>query len=246
MQLVPVKDFDEMSRVAAEKIIQQVRACDSLTLGLATGGTPLKTYQYLIQDFQENETTYKHVRTFNLDEYIGLSPDDPNSYHHYMNDHLFHHIDIPKENIHLPNGLAPNPQEEANRYENLIQKSGGIDIQLLGLGENGHIGFNEPGTSFQKRTHIADLTESTRKANARYFKSYKDVPTRAITMGINSILQSKEILLLASGKNKAAAINELFNSKQNKLWPVTALQTHKNVTIIADQEALSSIRSKVN
>ncbi|MRG87767.1 glucosamine-6-phosphate deaminase [Salinibacillus xinjiangensis] len=239
MKIIRVKDDREMSKQAARRIIEQVRQNPESTLGLATGGTPEGTYKELIKDYQENQTSYKQIRTFNLDEYVGLAPDDPNSYHFYMNQNLFDHIDIPSENIHLPNGLAEDLEAECQRYDDLIAELDGIDLQILGIGENGHIGFNEPGTSFQSHTHVETLTESTREANARYFESLRDVPTHALTMGISTILLSREILLMASGEHKAEAIYKLFYEDVDEQMPASILKTHDNVTLIADEQALS-------
>jgi glucosamine-6-phosphate deaminase len=216
-----------------------------MNLGLATGGTPKGLYDRLIQDHKEHGTFYKHVTSFNLDEYVGMKPQDPNSYHYYMADALFNHIDIDVSNTHVPNGLADTPEEECRRYDEMIQNHGGIDLQILGIGQNGHIGFNEPGTSFNSPTHIVTLEESTRKANARYFNSLDEVPTQAITMGIESIMKSKEILLLISGEAKAEAMYQLLNGEITEDFPASILKKHHCVTIIADQEALAKVSTTV-
>lgn len=223
--------------MAAAQIISKIHANPSLKLGLATGSTPTGVYKRLIQDHGENKTTYKQVNTFNLDEYIEISKKDPNSYHYFMCENLFDHIDIPLEQTHIPDGTAKDLEEECKRYEQFIQDHGGIDLQILGIGQNGHIGFNEPGTSFSSRTHIINLSESTRKANSRFFKSLEDVPRQAITMGIASIMASKEIFLLVSGASKAEALARLVNGEVSESFPATVLNSHKNVTIFADKEA---------
>ncbi len=241
MKIVQVKDYKEMSQKAAEVIIQKVKQENRINLGLATGGTPKGLYEAMIEDHRKNGTSYQHVTTFNLDEYIGLKEQDPNSYHYYMAESLFNHIDIPKFQTYLPNGLEDDYNHECERYDRLIKTLGGIDLQVLGIGQNGHIGFNEPGTSFQSSTHIVTLEESTRKANARYFNTLDDVPTHAITMGISSIMNSKEILLLVSGEEKADAMQKLLHGEVSEDFPASVLKRHSHVTIIADQKALSGV-----
>ncbi len=230
-----------MSHKAAQLIIEKIRSKPDMTLGLATGSTPKGVYDELIKDHRENGTSYEKITTINLDEYIGLPSSDPNSYRYFMNSELFNHLDIPLENTHLPNGTADDISRECQRYEQLIKDLVDIDLQLLGIGRNGHIGFNEPGTAFNSRTHVVKLAESTRKANARFFKSINEVPTHAITMGIASILDSREIILLASGSAKAEAIQQLVNGEPNEQFPASALKLHSNVTIIADEDALSLV-----
>lgn len=241
MNIIKVKNYEEMSRKAAEMIIEKVRRTPSTNLGLATGGTPVGLYDQLVQDHQRNGTSYKRVQTFNLDEYIGLSYNNPNSYRYFMNEQLFNHIDICPGNTHVPLGNTKDPQQECADYEALLKKHGGVDLQILGIGSNGHIGFNEPGTSFQSETHIIELTESTREANARFFKSMDEVPTHAITMGIASIMRSKEILLLISGEKKSDALTQLLQGEITENFPASILKTHPCVTIIADKAALGKV-----
>ncbi|WP_282035304.1 glucosamine-6-phosphate deaminase [Metabacillus indicus] len=241
MKLLEAKDHSEMSRLAADIILEQVRNKSNSVLGLATGGTVLKTYQELILNHKENDISFAQVRTFNLDEYVGLSIKHENSYHSYMQKHLFNHIDIQFSNTFLPNGEAEDLERECISYEAMIDHMGGIDLQLLGIGQNGHIGFNEPGTSFDSKTHIIKLEESTKLANSRYFNSLDEVPTHAVTMGISTIMQSKKILLLASGQHKASILHQLFKSDVTPDIPATILRNHPNVIIIADQEALSEL-----
>ncbi|MDC7771399.1 glucosamine-6-phosphate deaminase [Priestia megaterium] len=245
MNIIQVKNYSEMSAKAADMLISKLHEKPNMNLGLATGGTPKGLYDCLIQDHKEHGTSYKHVTSFNLDEYVGMKPQDPNSYHYYMADALFNHIDIDVSNTHVPNGLADTPEEECRRYDEMIQNHGGIDLQILGIGQNGHIGFNEPGTSFNSPTHIVTLEESTRKANARYFNSLDEVPTQAITMGIESIMKSKEILLLISGEAKAEAMYQLLNGEITEDFPASILKKHHCVTIIADQEALAKVSTTV-
>ncbi|WP_226038575.1 glucosamine-6-phosphate deaminase [Aquibacillus saliphilus] len=238
MRIVPVENYTTMSKAVASILLERIKQASKLTLGLATGGTPIQTYNYLIEDYKKNKTSYQHVSTFNLDEYIGLKSTDPNSYHYYMNDYLFSHIDIPKQNTNIPNGDAQNLQQECEAFEKKIQEHGGVDIQLLGLGSNGHIGFNEPGTPFDTSTHVVNLTEATRQANARYFNSIDEVPTQAITMGISSIMKSKEIVLLVSGEEKSKALKKLIDGEIDSSFPASILNNHEKVTIFADREAL--------
>ncbi|HAQ08854.1 MAG TPA: glucosamine-6-phosphate deaminase [Bacillus bacterium] len=238
MKLIKTKNYEELSHQAAGQIISRITSNPSLNLGLATGSTPTLVYKKLIQDHDENRTSYKKINTFNLDEYIGIPKKDPQSYHYFMCENLFNHIDIPLEQTHIPDGTAKDLGAECTRYERFIQEHGGVDLQILGIGQNGHIGFNEPGTAFTSRTHIINLSDSTRKANSRFFESLEDVPTQAITMGISSIMASKEIFLLVSGASKAQALLRLMNGEISEDFPASILQEHGNVTIFADEEAL--------
>ncbi|MCD7035354.1 glucosamine-6-phosphate deaminase [Metabacillus sp. GX 13764] len=241
MKLIEAKDYKEMSKIAADIMIKKVADNPAITLGLATGGTPLGIYSSLIDDHKENGTSYNGVTSFNLDEYAGLSGKDPNSYRSYMNENFFHHIDIQKENTFVPCGDAEDLQKACADYEALIKAHKGIDLQILGIGENGHIGFNEPGTSFDSETHVVQLTDSTRQANARYFSSLEAVPQAAVTMGIASIMKSKEILLLVSGKQKSEALKQLLNSSPDESFPASVLNKHPYVTILADKAAIAGL-----
>jgi glucosamine-6-phosphate deaminase len=241
VRILAADNYDDMSGKAAAIIISKVRHASRTVLGLATGGTPKATYEKLVQDHQKHYTSYQNVASFNLDEYVGLHSDDKNSYHYYMETHLFRGIDIPKDRCYLPDGLAEDIYAECRQYDELIDRFGGVDLQLLGIGENGHIGFNEPGTSFTSMTHVVDIEESTRHANARFFNDVSEVPTQAITMGIHNILQSREIVLLASGSSKAEAIARLFNEGIHPDFPASVLKNHRHVTVIADQDALSGV-----
>ena len=232
----------ELSLKAAQMVIKVVNDNPKAVLGLATGGTPKGTYEKLIKDHKENHTDYSNIQTVNLDEYLGIDPDDANSYRTFMKQHLFNEINIQEKNTHIPNGQVDNYENECQRYDHLIQDIGGIDIQLLGIGQNGHIGFNEPGTPFSETTHIVNLTHDTRKANARFFKDIKDVPSQAITLGIKNILESRLILLLASGENKAKAMARLLNGRDiSESFPASALHLHEHVVVIADEAALSLV-----
>ncbi|CDQ38991.1 MULTISPECIES: glucosamine-6-phosphate deaminase [Virgibacillus] len=241
MELLKVSNYDEMSERACSFIIEKINHTSLPVLGLATGSTPEGLYQHLIRSYQNDEASFNHVHTFNLDEYVGLPKADKNSYDYYMNEKLFKHIGIPREQTHLPNGNAPDLKQEASDYESLIQQTGNVDIQILGLGLNGHIGFNEPGTPFSSRTHVVDLDDSTREANARFFSSINEVPEQAITMGIETIMESNEIILLVSGESKAAALARLMDGEVSEDFPASILNRHPNVRIIADVAACSSL-----
>lgn len=241
MKLIRTENYAEMSLEAGKIIVDKIRSNPSLTLGLATGSTPKGVYDYLIQDHQANGTTYKQVKSVNLDEYIGLPAKDSNSYHYFMRQNLFNHLDINENHTHIPNGAVSDLEDECLRYEKLIKELGGIDLQILGIGQNGHIGFNEPGTSFTSRTHIVTLAQNTREANSRFFNTIEEVPTHALTMGIATILESKEILLLVSGEGKAEALLKFMNGEISEDFPASALNYHHNVTVIADRDALKYI-----
>lgn len=242
MNIVKMKDYQEMSKWSSEQVIDKIKTFDQLVLGLATGSTPEGLYQNLIDAYENQEVSFKNVITFNLDEYVGLAADDPNSYNYFMNEKLFKHIDIVPNQTHLPNGVATDIEQECRNYEALIEKAGEIDLQILGLGVNGHIGFNEPGTSFSSRTQMIELVEETIEANSRFFDHKEDVPTHAITMGIESIMESKEIILLASGKNKAEAVKQLVAGEITEDFPASILQKHPQVTIVIDEAAASLLK----
>ncbi|WP_051314743.1 glucosamine-6-phosphate deaminase [Alteribacter aurantiacus] len=242
MKVIRVRDYSELSQRAATYFINKLTQSHFGVWGLATGGTPKGMYKELIIQAEEKGVSFQNLHTVNLDEYVGLQPNDPTSYHSYMQEHLFQAIDIPSENIHIPNGMASDLEKECDRYEEMIKGLEKIDIQLLGVGENGHIGFNEPGTSFDSRTHVIQLESSTREANARYFDRLGDVPTHAITMGIQTIMEASEVVLLASGKNKAKSLHALLCEKEvTEDIPATILKKHPHVTVIADEEALSLV-----
>ncbi|MFD1020026.1 glucosamine-6-phosphate deaminase [Thalassobacillus hwangdonensis] len=233
MKTIIVENYQKLSAYAAEQIIKEVDGTDHAVLGLATGSTPVGTYEYL-RNFPER---FKGVTTFNLDEYIGLDKKDTNSYWTFMKEQLFNHVPFQENNI--PDGNADDLKAECHRYEAQIRNSGGIDLQILGLGNNGHIGFNEPDTSFDSRTHVVDLSETTRQANARFFQSIDHVPTKAITMGIHTIMESKRILLLVSGKGKSDAVERLLNGRMTEDFPASILHHHPDVTVVIDQERVA-------
>ncbi|MEW9052875.1 MAG: glucosamine-6-phosphate deaminase [Neobacillus sp.] len=245
MNIIHSENYEDMSIKAGTLIVEKIRSKPSLTIGLATGSTPKGVYQFLIKDRLEKGTSYNRVKTVNLDEYIGLPHDDHNSYHYFMQHQFFNHVNLVPEHTHIPNGVASDLGKECLRYDQLIKDLGGIDLQILGIGQNGHIGFNEPGTSFSSSTHIVTLADSTRLANSRFFNSLDEVPTHAITMGIKSILASKEICLLASGAAKADALYKLLYGEISENFPASALKLHPNVTIIADKEALIKLEALI-
>ncbi|TXL65016.1 glucosamine-6-phosphate deaminase [Cerasibacillus terrae] len=242
MNIIKVKDYPAMSEKACEIITKHMKSNKRSVLGLATGSTPEGLYEKLVHKNKQGEITFQYTSTFNLDEYIGLDKNNPNSYYYFMNEHLFKHIDIPEKQIHLPNGMAKNKQQECDNYEQLIKQAGNIDLQILGLGLNGHIGFNEPKTPFDQRTHIIELDESTRQANARFFNSIDDVPTEAITMGIATIMGSKKIVLLVSGEKKAETLAKVIQGEVTEDVPASILQKHADITVIADEAALSKTK----
>lgn len=242
MDIIQAKDYTEMSKLAADLLVKHINNTKSPILGLATGSTPIGLYKELVKRYKQSEISFKHVTTFNLDEYVGISRSNPNSYHYFMNDNLWKHIDIDLANVNIPDGMADNLEKECIEYEERIANQP-IDIQILGIGLNGHIGFNEPGTSFDSRTHIVELDESTREANSRFFDSLDEVPKQAITMGIETILKAKKVILLVSGKAKATTLAKLISNEEvTPDFPASVLRKHKDVTIIADEEAREKIK----
>ncbi len=235
LKIITAENYMHLSELVAQIIIKKVHEKPNAVIGLATGSTPIGMYQQLIKDYLKNGTSYEHIKTVNLDEYVGLSENHPQSYRYYMDYQLFKHINIKNENIFIPNGK--NSLEACESYEKNIQHIGGVDLQILGIGHNGHIGFNEPNTPFSSRTHIVELADSTRQANARFFEGIEEVPKHAITMGIETILQSKQIILLASGISKSDAVNRLFSKEINENFPASALHHHSDVTVVVDKEA---------
>ncbi|MDI9484691.1 MAG: glucosamine-6-phosphate deaminase [Bacillota bacterium] len=236
MNVIVVNNFNRMSEEAAKLLVAQVRTKPGSVLGLATGSTPLGVYK-LLAEYHQAGVDFSRVITFNLDEYIGLAPDHPQSYRYYMEENLFSKINIKQENTHVPSGIAPDLEAECRRYEEAIRQAGGIDLQLLGIGSNGHIGFNEPGTPFDSTTQIVDLTESTIRDNSRFFDSPDEVPTQAVSMGIKSIMQAKSIVLVASGGSKADAVCAAVHGPVTPEVPASVLQLHPSVTIVVDQAA---------
>lgn len=241
MEVKIVKDYEAMSQAAADIFTETIHQKPNTVLGLATGSTPERMYELLVKAYNQHKVSFREVTSFNLDEYVGISPSNPQSYHYYMNNKLFDNIDISKQQTHLPEGNGSDLHEICQQYEQKIKASGGIDLQVLGIGLNGHIGFNEPGTSFDQATHVVELEQSTREANARFFTSIDEVPTQAITMGIDTIMQSKQIILLVSGEKKADSLYQLLNQPVNESFPASILKEHSNVVIIADEAAAKKI-----
>ena len=241
MKIYETKDYQEMSRQAANILSAQVILKPDCVLGLATGSTPIGTYDQLVDWYNKGDVDFSQVRTVNLDEYRGLTRDNDQSYYYFMHQHLFDRVNIKLENTNVPDGTQEDAEKECARYEALIESMGGVDIQLLGLGHNGHIGFNEPCDSFPQDVHVVDLTESTIEANKRFFASADDVPKQAYTMGVGTILRAKAILLVVSGKDKAEALNAVVNGPITPQVPGSVLRLHPNVIIVADEDALSEM-----
>lgn len=241
MRIIEVRDREEGGEVAAEIIKNLVKEKGSPTLGLATGSSPETTYSCLVSAYEAGEISFSDVKTVNLDEYVGLYESHPQSYRYFMEEKLFSRVNINRENTHLPNGLAENIQAECERYDRVINSLAPIDIQLLGIGHNGHIGFNEPSEAFHSGTHIVELSGSTIEANSRFFPDKSDVPTAAITMGIDQIMAAKSIILLAFGEDKASILHTALTGEITPSCPASVLQHHPNLTVIADTAALSKM-----
>ena len=241
MKIIKAKDYKDMSRKAANIISAQVIMKPNCVLGLATGSTPIGTYQQLVEWYNKGDLDFSEVTSVNLDEYKGLTRDNDQSYYYFMNENLFKHVNINKERPHLPDGTQPDAAKACADYNNVIASVGGIDLQLLGLGHNGHIGFNEPSDSFELETHCVDLTESTIKANQRFFASYDDVPKQAYTMGIKTIMLAKKVLVVVSGEDKADIVKKAFFGPVTPQVPASILQLHSDAIVVADEAALSKI-----
>ena len=242
MKIIRTKDYEEMSRKAANLISAQILLKPDCVLGLATGSTPIGIYDQLVEWYKKGDLDFSTVKTVNLDEYKGLTRDNEQSYYYFMHHHLFDRVNIDEENTHVPNGKVENGDEECLRYEALIKSMGGVDLQLLGLGRNGHIGFNEPAADFPKITHCVDLTESTIEANKRFFASADEVPRQAYTMGIGTIMKADKILVVANGEDKADAVAAMVQGEINPEVPASILQLHNNVILEADEAALSKLK----
>ncbi len=237
MQIIVADNYDNMSKKAANIIASQITLKPNSVLGLATGATPTGTYQELVRIYREGRISFNDVVTFNLDEYYGLDRANEQSYWHYMNQHLFRQVDIKMGNVYIPNGKASDVEAECKSYEEKISTRGGIDLQLLGIGRNGHIGFNEPDIQFEALTHLVKLDNETIEANSRFFSSIDEVPREAISMGIKTIMRSKKILLLASGSEKAKTVYRMLNHKITPELPASILQLHQEVIVILDKAA---------
>lgn len=239
MNFIKAKDYDDMSRKAANIISAQIIMKPACVLGLATGSTPVGAYRQLVDWYRKGDLDFSKVSTVNLDEYRGISRGDPQSYYYFMNENLFDHVNIDKANTYLPDGTQMDSQKACEDYNAVIQSMGGVDLQLLGLGHNGHIGFNEPGIAFEKQTHCVNLTERTIKANMRFFLSEEHVPRQAYTMGIKTIMSARKILVVVSGEEKAPIVREAFFGPITPSVPASVLQLHNDVVVVADEAALS-------
>ena len=237
-----IKIFDsavEIGNAAAAIIINKIKENNAAILGLATGSSPIPTYKCLIEAYKTGEISFKDVKSFNLDEYCGIPVSDPNSYYTFMHENLFNDVDIKEENVRVPEGNPADVDAFCASYDADIKAAGGIDVQVLGIGRNGHIGFNEPADEFTKGTYKVQLTQSTIDANKRFFEKIEDVPTEAITMGVESILDAKEIILIATGTDKAQAIHDMIKGEVSPACPASILQKHNNIHVFIDKDAAS-------
>lgn len=239
IRIYKAKDYNDLSRKAANIISAQIIMKPNCVLGLATGSSPIGTYRQLVEWYKKGDLDFREVHTVNLDEYLGIEGQNKNSYRYFMNENLFGAVNIDISNTNVPNGMAKDIAAECLRYNELIRSLGGIELQLLGIGHNGHIGFNEPGTAFEKETHVVNLTDNTIKANSRLFEQKNKVPRQAITMGIKSIMQARKILVIASGEDKAQIVKKAFWGEVTPEIPASILQINKDVTLVADEAALS-------
>ncbi|MBQ9801742.1 MAG: glucosamine-6-phosphate deaminase [Clostridia bacterium] len=238
MNIVVCKDYEEMSLRAAHMVAAQVKEKPNSVLGLATGSTPEGLYADLIEMYKKGEVSFKNVTSVNLDEYYPIAPTNDQSYRYFMNTKFFDHVDIDKANTNVPDGTAADPVAESKRYEQLVTDLGGIDLQILGIGRNGHIGFNEPDTKLMLDTHVTALTESTIEANARFFASANDVPRKALTMGMGSIFKARKIIVMASGSSKKGAVSAMLERSVDTNFPATMLNFHPDVTLICTADVL--------
>ena len=241
MRIIVAKDYKDMSRKAANIISAQIITKPNCVLGLATGSSPIGTYDQLIEWYEKGDLDFSQVSSVNLDEYRGLDHVHDQSYYYFMHEHLFDRVNINPANTNVPDGTEPDAEKECRRYEELIASYGGVDLQLLGLGHNGHIGFNEPAPAFDKETHCVDLTESTIEANKRFFASADDVPRQAYTMGIGTIMKAKKILVVVSGEDKAEIVAKAFCGDVTPEVPASILQFHPDVTVVVDEAAASKL-----
>ena len=241
MRIIKAKDYDDLSRKAANIISAQVLLKPDCVLGLATGSTPIGTYKQLIEWYEKGDLDFSAAKSVNLDEYRGLTRDNDQSYYYFMYNNLFKHININMENTNVPDGTEPDSEKECSRYENVIEAYGGVDLQLLGLGHNGHIGFNEPDKDFARTTHCVDLTQSTIEANKRFFASIDDVPKQAYTMGIGTIMKARKILLVVSGADKAQILHDVLCGPVTPEVPASILQLHSDVIVVADEAAMAKL-----
>ena len=246
MRLIIEPDYNQLSKWAANYVIERINAAKNQTkpfvLGLPTGSSPEGMYAELVKAYKEGRVSFKNVVTFNMDEYVGLPESHPQSYHSFMAEHLFNHIDCPKENIHILNGNAEDLQAECEHYEDMIREAGGIDLFLGGIGPDGHIAFNEPGSSLRSRTRIKTLTSDTRIANSRFFDNDPEkVPAHALTVGVGTVMDAKEVLILVNGHNKAEALQAAVEGGITQKWTISALQMHEHGTIVCDESATDKL-----
>ena len=239
MKICRAKDYNDMSRKAANLISAQIIMKPNCVLGLATGSTPVGTYRQLVEWYEKGDLDFSEVMTANLDEYKGLTRENPQSYYYFMNENLFGKVNINKTRTFLPDGTEPDSKTACENYNEILRAVGDVDLQLLGLGHNGHIGFNEPGESFSTETHCIDLSEQTIKANARFFETLEEVPRQAYTMGVKTIMSARRILIIVSGEDKAEIVKRAFFGPITPQVPASILQLHRNVTLVADEAALS-------
>lgn len=239
MKIIQAHDYEDMSRKAANIIAAQVTLKPDCVLGLATGSTPIGTYRNLIRLYEQGDLDFSQVSTYNLDEYRGLSHDDVQSYHYFMREQLFGHVNIDLENTHVPDGSNPDAEDACTSYDRMVAEAGYPDLQLLGIGNNGHIGFNEPADVFSKGTFCVDLTQSTIEANSRLFERIEDVPRQAYTMGVQTIMSARMVLMVANGEKKAQAVRDMCQGPISPACPASVLQLHPNCIVVADAAALS-------
>lgn len=239
MRIYVTEDYNAMSRRVANILSAQVILKPDCVLGLATGSTPVGAYKQLVEWYKKGDLDFSQVRSINLDEYVGLAPTHDQSYRYFMQSNLFDHVNIVPGNTNVPNGLATDAAEECRRYNEVIHALGPIDIQLLGMGHNGHIGFNEPADTFERETHVVNLTDTTIQANARFFASADEVPRQAMTMGVQTIMQAKKVLVAVSGKDKAEIVKKAFTGPVTPQVPASILQMHPDVILVGDKDALS-------
>lgn len=248
MRVIIKDNYADVSRWAAGHVIERINAFNPtpqkpFVLGLPTGSTPIGMYQNLVKAYKEGRVSFKNVVTFNMDEYVGLAPTHDQSYHYFMHDNLFDHIDCPAENIHILNGLATDLEAECEAYEKEIERFGGIDLFIGGIGPDGHIAFNEPGSSFSSRTRIKTLTTDTIIANSRFFgNDVSKVPTKALTVGIATVMSAKEVMILANGHNKGQAVQQVVEGAISQMWPITCLQTHRHGILVTDEAASDQLK----
>lgn len=242
MKILRAKDYDDMSRKAANIIAAQITLNPQSVLGLATGSSPVGTYKNLVAMYEAGDLDFSEVSSYNLDEYRGISRVNDQSYYYFMNDNLFDHVNINKDNTHVPNGENPDADNECTTYDAAVRAIGGVDLQLLGLGRNGHIGFNEPGKAFIRETHVVDLAQSTIEANARFFQREEEVPRQAITMGVGAIMAARRVVVAVSGADKAEAVRAAFCGPITPEVPASILQLHRDVVLVGDAAALSGLR----